>query len=572
MIKIITQWLSLETIPPLGIALASIAIGYIILEFGFFYHYHFHLLPLANKITYRPPAPYRDYVEIEHREKLLLRILDRLCERVPNQDGNNDSAYYVYNFIESWFRKKNDDAHFQKFSEEFDLATLDVGLCPPPPPMVRAAWSSLGGGNTSVEDEPSKSSTDSLLEVCNNNSSNQNGNSDENSKSVNNKLKRGNMDEFLSWAFFGIPFSAVQSDPSMQKALENFYNILQTRGLTFEAGANPNYKPRSFTFERAGCMYRLYGVYVCVALMRMAANCILYLLGFRQYSCKRGLRYWHRPAKQQQCGTPFLFFHGIAPGGHAPYLPMIFFGLLRGQLSHRHRDIFLFENKPISYSLCFDAISEESTVHGVLEAIDRHLGTTSTATNLALCGHSFGSCLLTWMIKAPEIRNRISSLILLDPVSILLSEPDVVVNFLYARQEIQDPCPNPNPLIRFFNESKIHMVASSEMFIEHYLRRNFAWYNSELWLADVPDHVKVVVCLAEYDEIANAPKIEREIASHNSKVSRNVSSGALVEKIVWRDVGHAHCITNPERWTDIHNAMKSLEREMLEEGSHQKVR
>ena len=83
--------------------------------------------------------------------------------------------------------------------------------------------------------------------------------------------------------------------------------------------------------------------------------------------------------------------------------------------------------------------------------------------------------------------------------------------------------------------------------------------------------MKVVVCLAEYDEIANAPKIEREIASHNSKVSRNVSSGALVERIVWRDVGHAHCITNPERWTDIHNAMKSLERETLEEGSHQKV-
>ena len=79
--------------------------------------------------------------------------------------------------------------------------------------------------------------------------------------------------------------------------------------------------------------------------------------------------------------------------------------------------------------MLLNCISEDDTVHGVLEAINLHLP--RTAHNLTLFGHSFGSCQVTWMIKCPEIKNRISSMILCDPVSILLSDADVVVNFLY---------------------------------------------------------------------------------------------------------------------------------------------
>ena len=581
-------WLTWEKIPPIGLAAATLTIGYILFEIGFFYHYHWHLIPRANQASHRPPAPYRDYMDIKDREKLLIRIIDRLTERITeNDDGNNNNqntAACVYKFIQSWFQKKTEDVPYDRFSQKFDMATLDVGLGPPTPAIIKMAWSSLGGGNEE-SDEAShmldgegsldKDSSDAMqINGYNYSKATRSSQHKNTKKSSSGRLQRGNMDEFFSWAFFGVPFAEVQSSPEMQTALDNLYTILETKaGLTFETGTNQNYKPRSFTFEKVNSLYRPYAVYAGVAMMRMTANCLLFTLGFRQYTCKRGLMYWHRPAnKTQQQGSPFLFFHGIAPGGHAPYIPMLSF-ILRGELSYKNRDVFLFENKPISYALCFDALSEESTVHGVVEAVQLHLGTSSTANNLTICGHSFGSVSLTWMIRSPDLKNRVRSMILLDPVSILLSEPDVVVNFLYSRQDIPTSYSSNGWLakvIRFVNETKINLVASSEMFIEYYLRRSFAWYNSELWLQDIPANVKVAVCLAENDEIINASKIGKELDLHNAKVSRGACGGASVEQLVWRDVGHAHCVMNPERWSDVHHFMKKIEANIRKETSTEK--
>lgn len=172
---------------------------------------------------------------------------------------------------------------------------------------------------------------------------------------------------------------------------------------------------------------------------------------------------------------------------------------------------------------------------------------------------------------------------LLDPVSILLSEPDVVTNFLYGSRLLRDPSGGchgwTGRLVRCFHRMKIRLAVSSEIFIESYLRRNFAWYgynilwplppfhlvncshvfslahvpspligvpsflifrafrryNSELWLEDIPRDVKVVVALADRDEIVNTPRIDRAIDLHNSRQGRC----AFVEKIIWRDAGHA---------------------------------
>ncbi|KAL3797653.1 hypothetical protein HJC23_013485 [Cyclotella cryptica] len=550
-----SPWITLlSSLLPVPVsAFSTLLLAYILFEIGFFFHYHLVLLPEANRIdTSRPPAPYRDYPDVEDRVKLLKRIIQRLGKRVS----------------------KDEDSHYEQFSKQFDMAALDGGFCPPPPPMLRMAWASSVDKSSSTSDGLNESSSESSLMLnessnedaygrrnqMNDNKLNQNKKIEESSNS--NKLRKDNMDEFLSWAFFGVHHSTVQSSPSMQKALDDFYQILESEsGLTFESGRSFNYTPRCFSFEEVNSLYRPYCVYAGVALLRFTANCILRAMGFRKYTCERGLRYWHRPAPtSNKVESPFLFFHGIAPGGHAPYLPMIFLGLLRG--SSLNRDIFFFENKPVSYALCFDAVSEEDTVHGVLEAINRHLHSHRQAKDLSLCGHSLGSCQLTLLIQSPQLRHRIRNLILIDPVSILLSEPDVMINFLYTRRESEDDDDNLNGwthrLIRLVHESKIHLVASSELFIEHYLRRNFAWYNSELWLADIPHDVNVLVCLSEHDEIVNSPKVEREIDEHNNHVisqKDTTSPAAMVEKIMWKGVGHAHCITHPDKWAHVHRAM-----------------
>ena len=476
-------WPSISSsLPSVGVAVLTIFVAYLIFEIGFFFHYHRTLIPFANNqmCSTRPPAPYRDYRDVGERVKLLSRIIDRLEEhyQLTKTTSSFSASEVYYNFIESWFCKKTEnDEKYNRFSEQLDMTTLDVGLCPP----LSLSSYSLGGKS---EDDFTSSSNDSLPQLVNNNV--------QDSKHSIGRLRRKNMDEFLSWAFFGIDYATVESDTKIKEALDHFFTILQSKaGLQFESGRNAHFSPRWFTFERVQSLYRPFGVYVAVALVQLFANCFLYIIGFRQYTCKRGLRYWHRSAsKQQQQQSPFLFFHGIAPGGHAPYLPMVLFGLLRGKRS-RQRGIFFFENKPISYALCFDALSEKDTLHGVLEAVHQHLDSYG-ANNLMICGHSFGSCQLTWVMNSPQLKSRVRSMILLDPVSILLHEPDVVVNFLYTRNPDYEDSYNGKPgslvgkLVRFFHESKIHLVASSELFVEYYLRRNFAWYNSELWCDDIP--------------------------------------------------------------------------------------
>lgn len=534
--------------PYVGVAALSILIGYILFEIGFFFHYHQNLIPFANQIfPTRPPAPYRDYIHVDDRVKLLSRIIDLLNEQYQSTKTTQDlsKAEVYYNFIESWFCKRNStrDVKFERFSEQLDMTTLDVGLCPP-----LSHVSSFGGTSLSEDDGCTFSSNESLPQLLVSNIQN------DRRESIG-RLRRDNMDEFLSWAFFGIDFTTVESSPAMKKALDHFYTILQSRAeLHFDSGRNSHFTPRWFTFESVKSLYRPFGVYAAVALMRFVANCFLYIIGFRQYTCKRGLRYWHRSAfKSRQGFPPFMFFHGIAPGGYAPYLPMVLFGLLQGS---RHRDIFFFENKPISYALCFDALSEEDTVHGVLEAVHRHLDSYA-ASRLTLCGHSFGTFQLTWMINSPQLKHRVRSIILLDPVSILLHDPDVVVNFLYTRIPDKDSYNGKRSfvgkLVRFFHESKIHLVASSELFVEYNLRRKFAWYNSELWLDDIPPDVQILVCLAKNDEIANSNKIEREIR-------RLGKTRSNIKMLSWDEVGHAHCISSPDRWSDIRNAMNEMEK------------
>ena len=137
-----------------------------------------------------------------------------------------------------------------------------------------------------------------------------------------------------------------------------------------------------------------------------------------------------------------------------------------------------------------------------------------------------------------------------------------MINFLYTRSENEPSGTDSNSwigkAIRFLHESKIYIVASSELFIAHYLRRKFAWYNSELWLADIPHDVKVLVCLAEHDEIVNAPKVEREILEHIDQSKANPSSPSVVEMIFWKGVGHGHCISDPEKWFEIRDAMDQM--------------
>lgn len=137
---------------------------------------------------------------------------------------------------------------------------------------------------------------------------------------------------------------------------------------------------------------------------------------------------------------------------------------------------------------------------------------------------------------------------------------------------------------------------------EHFLRRQFAWYNGELFLQDIPDHCKVIVCLADADEICNAQKVKAHIDIHNgetpsvprcmkylkessspksgSSLSSNssLSSASSLESsssgkknkidvVYWEGEGHGSCLFNTTAWHDLRRAMRKQEQQIRKEKS-----
>jgi CRISPR/Cas system-associated protein Cas10 (large subunit of type III CRISPR-Cas system) len=99
------------------------------------------------------------------------------------------------------------------------------------------------------------------------------------------------------------------------------------------------------------------------------------------------------------------------------------------------------------------------------------------------------------------------------------------------------------------------MVAASELFTEHYLRRHFSWYNSELWLEDILHHTNVLVALSEHDEIINATKVKQQLDICNSERGHKNQ----FQVIYWEHVGHAVCVTSRSKWIEIKQQMLKQE-------------
>lgn len=127
----------------------------------------------------------------------------------------------------------------------------------------------------------------------------------------------------------------------------------------------------------------------------------------------------------------------------------------------------------------------------------------------------------------------------------------MLTNFLYARKARQEK-----------SRGAIGVVAN-ELFIENFLRRSFAWYNSELWLEDIPCHCKVVICLAAKDDLLSANKIKREIDIH---VAENGNERKM-ELIIWENGGHAYCVTRPDAWKQVHLTMSQQEHLIAKEAA-----
>jgi hypothetical protein len=106
--------------------------------------------------------------------------------------------------------------------------------------------------------------------------------------------------------------------------------------------------------------------------------------------------------------------------------------------------------------------------------------------------------------------------------------------------------------------SKIRLLASSELFTEYSVRRGFAFYNSELWMDDLPESVQPIVALSENDEIVNVQSVRDYLDVCHADNPRNDNP---VKLLFWEGVPHAACVTSPDKWRQIKQAMLQQEQQ-----------
>ena len=235
--------------------------------------------------------------------------------------------------------------------------------------------------------------------------------------------------------------------------------------------------------------------------------------------------------------------------------------MIRGIFGDSRQTVILFENSSVSCEFNgfrFQALTEEETVLGVKEILEK--SKISSSHSLTLMGHSFGSCPITWLLRRRNDKKffrdyHINHVVLLDPVTLLLSEPTVMTRFIYNREN-----------------AKLMMV-SSELFTEYYLRRNFCWYNAELWLEDFcrsqddltalnpGDQANVssstqgtqdnnphkwTIVLSGQDEIVPSSVVHDHI-----HCLKDQSDGLNCNVVYWPNAKHGHCIMLPSFWQRI---------------------
>jgi len=380
-------------------------------------------------------------------------------------------------------------------------------------------------------------------------------------------IGRDNLREFLLWSFFDDD-GAGELDEDASEELDIYvreFEILLGRAL--EPGRGPARSLR-LTVDPIEPRFRSVLWFLIVALVDFATHLRLLWAGLRYHvtpwskrlsvfpprplsllpaslatsSASAHLSYWYRPhtAKHK---LPVVFVHGIGIGMY-PYAKFLA-GLANPGPGEAGSDgdvgIIALEILPISSRFVgapLDRAGFVSHVSGILA----HHGW----DKFVLVAHSYGSVLTTHMIRSPGLARKIESVVLIDPVSLLLHLPDVAYNFTRRRP-------------RTANEWQLWFFASTDPGTAHTLGRHFFWRENIVWKEELlwapadgpegePDGTarrrKVAVFLSGKDLIVDVDTVLKYLAIQGDF---NKMEDADFAEIVRIDMA---CVdSGPDRWS-----------------------
>ena len=333
-----------------------------------------------------------------------------------------------------------------------------------------------------------------------------------------------NVREFLSWAFFD-RHPGNETTEELEELDEYVLEVEKRLSRPLPPGRGEARSLR-LTLDEIEVRYRSVVWYLIVGVVDFLTHLILSRRGFRHYAqpspsvvplrlqslfaARRSvsqLSYWYRPhtAKDK---LPLVVLHGIGIGlwPYTEYLTDLNDASIEGD----QVGIIALEYLPVSARLTGAPLSQTEFLHEITLILTAH-----GWDKFAVLGHSYGTVLATHMLKSPLLNPRIQSVILTDPVCILLHLPDVAYNFTRRKP-------------RGANEYLLWYFASMDPGVAHCLGRHFFWKDNIAWKEDLLQISgqesttrarKVTVCLAERDLIVDTRTVLQYLLNDGDWIS-----------------------------------------------------
>ncbi|KAI0845328.1 hypothetical protein F5Y00DRAFT_246640 [Daldinia vernicosa] len=353
------------------------------------------------------------------------------------------------------------------------------------------------------------------------------------------EIRRDNVHDFILWAF--LDKRPGQESDEEDEELDEYIEIVEGRlGRRLEPGRGKAESLR-LTLDEVETRYRSVVWYFLVGVVDFVSHCRLAHSGFhyhahspsttrslipprlqdlvaQRHSESDGFTYWHRPHTASD-KLPVVFLHGIGIGLY-PYVPFL------TQLNSQSKEqdgkgqigIIAIEILPVSFRLTEEPLDRAEFLKQVATILVAH-----GWDRFVLASHSYGSVLATHMLRSENLTDRIASVVLIDPVTILLHLPDVAYNFTRRRP-------------KGANEWQLWYFASMDPGVAHCLGRHFFWKDNIVWKEELlgvagrlPAEVggvgdqggqdtarprrNVAVCLAERDLIVDTSAVAQYLSA-----------------------------------------------------------
>jgi pimeloyl-ACP methyl ester carboxylesterase len=318
------------------------------------------------------------------------------------------------------------------------------------------------------------------------------------------EICRENVAEYISMHEHGM-LLREQSKEGREEVMNLVSRIEEFGDIVFPEGHNSSISVMCPAFEPVNAWYRPLSIYLLINTAKIVLNQVLRAKGFEPHF-SGSLRYWFRPAPQDSGRDPIVFLHGISPG-LVPY-----YGFLSHLIADGDRDLFLVELPWVSMR----AYTEVPAAKDFVRCLDVMLHD-QNVPSACFVGHSYGSVVCSWAVKhCPRI---VKSLVLLDPVSLVIVLPHVAANFLHMRS-IQSR-KNRLSFVKFFFLLLFFYISAREIGIAETLQRNLRWQETNLWVDELPNNTTVV--LSSKDAIVPAKKIRNYLNHYNAQLAESLS-------------------------------------------------